>query len=264
MLHNNNRKRISTAPAIFLLSSESIETKNELDDFVESLYEQLSRIVSSCKKKGYHFEKTIKRIIKQSKLNQNVEASTNLYSSKLLEVSLQLTKKALEANKLLESVLISIGFSFLHFKALFILIFRFYFFNSILYKLNIEAKQENESLNLIDLTERNSHSARRNTTQGHAMQTSAFNFLDNVISIENLLQDQLVAIKNHDSIPKDAKINKEFECFMEKLNKLLVDERKSFIIDMCMSAFGFIRVASKIFQSEDCNKSSNDGILFCC
>ena len=126
MLPNNNRKRIFTSSAIFLLSSESIDAKNELEDFVESLYEQLSRISSSCKKKAPHIEKTIKRIIKQSKINQHVEDSTEIYSSKLLEVSLQLTKKALETNKLLESLLFSIGFCIVfisHFFLLFDLLF---------------------------------------------------------------------------------------------------------------------------------------------
>ena len=56
----------------------------------------------------------------------------------------------------------------------------------------------------------------------------------------------------------DTEINKEFECFMDKLNKLLNDERKNFIIDMCLSALDYIRVASKMIQLDD-TYSSNDG-----
>ena len=110
MSQNNQRKKMSISPGIYLLSSESIETRNELEDFVESLYDRLSQLASNCKTRGgFHLDKTIKRIIQQSKLNLYVEKNTNVYSSKLLEVSLQLTKKALESNMLLERLLLSIG-----------------------------------------------------------------------------------------------------------------------------------------------------------
>ena len=67
-------------------------------------------------------------------------------------------------------------------------------------------------------------------------------------------------MKSHEFVHKDTDLNKEFECFMDKLSKLLSDERKTFITDMCLTAFYYIRSASKMIQQLGSAHSQNNDL----
>lgn len=220
---NTNVKKNST-PSIFFISSDSNESKNELDEFIELFYEKLSLLLNNFKLKSVYLDKSIKdnlkRIVNSSKLNQSTQMSVNLYSMKMLCASVKLSKKTLQTNKILEDLL-----------------------------LNIDARTNTDTLNITDLIE-----SQRN----HHAHSPHYKFnntiLDNLTTIENFIHKQIECIKTSDQMNKDNEINKEFNLFLDKLIKIVNEERRKFIIDLCLAAFDYARIAKLILESFEFNQ----------
>lgn len=221
---SNSQTKKNSTPSIFLLSSESYESLNDLDEFVDVFYEKIQMIISNFKPKTIYMDKnsrdSLKRIIGVSKLNQISESNYSLYSSKMHNASLQLSRKTFETNRILEDFL-----------------------------LNIDSKNNIDSLNIVDSIETRKLNSKHNKMN---------NFVENILLIENLIHKQIESIKINDVLFKDNELNKEFVQFLEKLNKFLNNERRKFVLDSCSVVFDYIKIAKLILESSEANQQNSN------